>query len=391
MPHGPHLRAAIVGGGMIAGVHATALRVAGIPLRGVLASSATTTERAAARFGAPVTYADFDAVLDDDLVDVVHLCTPNRLHASQAVAALDAGKHVICEKPMATSLGEAEDVARAAERSGRQVAVPFVYRYHPVVREIRARVRAGDLGAWQVFHGSYLQDWMLDPSVSNWRVDPGQGGRSRAFADIGTHWFDAVEWVAGVRFDEVFATLTTTHAQRPSAPSQTFAAESAAAAEPGHGSASGATDALATVLTEDVACVIARTADGVPATVTISQVSAGRKNRLWFELDGAHGSAVFDQEHPESAWFGSRDGWREFLRDAATGSPEQRRLSVLPAGHTQGHVELFRAFVADAYGTFAGDTSVEGLPDVHDGVRSTAIVDAVLRSAAAGSAVEVAR
>lgn len=362
------MNAAVVGAGMIAGVHAAALRAETIPLRGVVASSRATSDDAARRFGAEVAYPDYRALLEDDDVHVVHVCTPNRLHVEQSIAALRAGKHVVCEKPMATSVADARRLVRAAEESGRALAIPFVYRYHPVVREIRARVQAGDFGAWQVLHGSYLQDWMLSPAVSNWRVDAQEGGESRAFADIGTHWFDLVEWVAGVRFAEVLATLTTTHPERPGGASQTFAAATVAPTE------------MVPVHTEDVACVLVRTTDHVPGSVTISQVSAGRKNRLWFELDGATGSTVFDQEHPESAWFGTTDGWREFLRDPSTGSPEQRRLSVLPSGHAQGHVDLFRAFVRDAYTAMSGGRT-EGLPGVHEGARSAAIVDAVLRSA----------
>lgn len=363
------LKAAIIGGGMIGTVHAAALRSTGIALRGVLASSEVSSKETAERFDVPVAYPDLDALLSDDSVDVVHVCTPNQLHVAQAVATLSAGKHVICEKPMATSRSDAEQLVRASTDARREVLIPFVYRFHPVVREIRARVQADDFGAWQLFHGSYLQDWLLNPNVSNWRVDPAVGGRSRAFADIGTHWFDLVEWVSGVRFADVFASFRTTHTDRPAQATKTFASDDAKWGE------------RARVGTEDVSCVLARTSSGIPASVTISQVSAGRKNRLWFELDGADGSAVFDQEHPESAWFGSVDGWYEFLRDSSSGSREQRRLSSLPAGHAQGHIDLFRAFLNDAYARIGGDQTVEGIPDVRDGLRSSILVDAVIRSA----------
>ncbi|MFG3254565.1 Gfo/Idh/MocA family protein [Streptomyces sp. NPDC048172] len=341
--------AAVVGAGMIARVHVRAIRAAGAEVRGVVASSPERGTRTAKEWGLPHGYPDLAAALADDTVGVVHVCTPNALHAAQAEAALRAGKHVVCEKPLATSAADAARLAAVAEETGRVLAVPFVYRYHPLVREIRARAQAGEFGAWQLLHGSYLQDWMLDPGAGSWRTDPGLGGPSRAFADIGSHWCDLVEWVAGVRFEEVSARLATTVEGRA----------------PG---------------TEDTAAVLLRTDEGLLGTLTVSQVSAGRKNRLWFELDGARGSAVFDQEQPETVWLGTEEGARVLARDPDRGSPEQRRLSTLPAGHPQGYADCFRAFVADAYAAMAGEKP-EGLPEAEDGARSARLVEAVLDSA----------
>ncbi|WP_327294501.1 MULTISPECIES: Gfo/Idh/MocA family oxidoreductase [unclassified Streptomyces] len=351
--------AAIVGTGMIAGVHAQAVRGAGAEVRGVVASSPERGAQVAAEWGIPRGYPQLEAALADESVDVVHVCTPNGLHATQAEAALRAGKHVICEKPLATSVADAERLAAVAQETGRLLAVPFVYRYHPLVREIRARARAGEFGAWQLLHGSYLQDWMLDADATGWRVDPERGGPSRAFADIGSHWCDLVEWVAGVRFTEVSARLATTVPERP--------ADDAPGAP------------RRPVRTEDAAAVLLRTDEGVLGTLTVSQVSAGRKNRLWFELDGAGSSAVFDQEQPETVWLGMSDGARVVVRDPGRGSPEQRRLATLPAGHPQGYADCFRAFVADAYAAADG-AAPEGLPVAADGVRSARLVEAVLDS-----------
>ncbi|MER5429986.1 Gfo/Idh/MocA family oxidoreductase [Streptomyces sp. NPDC002588] len=361
------LRAVVVGTGMIGAVHATAIRAAGGELAGMVGSTPPRSARAAEEWGVPGRYPDLAAVLADDSVRVVHVCTPNALHVPQAEAALRAGKHVICEKPLATSVAEAERLTALAERAGLVLAVPFVYRYHPLVREIRDRRLRGEFGAWQLIHGSYLQDWMLSEDVSSWRVDPGEGGPSRAFADIGSHWCDLVEWVAGVRFGEVSARLGTTVASRPAGTGSSF---SAAVQGP-----------RVAVRTEDVASVLLRTTDGVLGTLTVSQVSAGRKNRLWFELDGARASAVFDQERPETAWLGAQDGARVIVRDPQHGSAEQRRLSRLPAGHAQGYADCFTSFVADAYTTMRGGPAPEGLPTGADGLRSARIVEAVLRSA----------
>ncbi|WP_328504610.1 Gfo/Idh/MocA family oxidoreductase [Streptomyces sp. NBC_00457] len=369
------MRAVVVGAGMIGAVHARAIRAAGGCVAGVVASTPERSVRTADEWAVPARYPDLSAALADDSVSVVHVCTPNALHVRQAEAALRAGKHVICEKPLATSAADAEHLARLAQEAGLLLAVPFVYRYHPLVRELRDRRLRGEFGAWQLIHGSYLQDWMLSPDVMSWRVDPVDGGPSRAFADIGSHWCDLVEWVAGVRFTELTARLGTTIATRPAGTGVSFS--------------NGAGGPRDRVRTEDVATVLLRTGDGVLGTLTVSQVSAGRKNRLWFELDGSAGSAVFDQENPETAWLGATDGARILVRDPGQGSSEQRRLAHLPAGHAQGYGDCFAAFVADAYTTIRGGTP-EGLPTGADGVRSARIVEAVLTSAASLTWTDVA-
>ncbi|MER5390497.1 Gfo/Idh/MocA family oxidoreductase [Saccharopolyspora sp. NPDC002686] len=368
MSPGPSGRGvAILGAGMIGEVHRRAAVLAGADVVGVLASSAQRSSEVAASWGVPA-YRELADVLADDRVDVVHVCTPNATHAPFAEAALQAGKHVICEKPLGISLAEAERMAAAARSSGLVAAVPFVYRYHPVVREIQARRMAGEFGAWNLVHGSYLQDWMLSPDASSWRVDPELGGASRAFADIGSHWCDLVEWVSGETFSDLLAELSIAIPTRPASAGRTFAGPAAASGD------------RVEVRTEDSAALLLRTASGVLGSATISQVAAGRKNRLWFELDGALGSAVFDQEEPERIWLGGTDGNRILVRDPEHGSPEQRRLSTLPAGHAQGYAQCFEAFVADTYAAIDG-ASPEGLPTFEDGLRSARLVDAVLRSA----------
>jgi predicted dehydrogenase len=365
----------VIGAGMIGAVHAAAIRAVGGELAGVVASTPERGARTADEWNVPARYPDLDAVLADDSVSVVHVCTPNALHVRQAEAALTAGKHVVCEKPLATSVADAEHLVRQAEKAGRLLAVPFVYRYHPLVREIRDRRLRGEFGTWQLLHGSYLQDWMLSADAMSWRVDPAEGGASRAFADIGSHWCDLVEWVAGVRFTELTARLGTTVATRPAGTGTSFATAAAGPRVP--------------VRTEDVATVLMRTGDGVLGSLTVSQVSAGRKNRLWFELDGSAGSAVFDQESAETAWLGGTDGARVLFRDPGHGSAEQRRLSRLPAGHAQGYADCFAAFVADAYAAIRGE-SPEGLPTGADGIRSAHLVEAVLASAASLTWTDVA-
>jgi len=364
----PKLGIAIIGTGMIAAVHRRAALLAGAEVRGVAASSSQRANEVAQAWSVPRAYRDIDEVVADPQVQVVHVCTPNHLHRPMAQAALEAGKHVICEKPLATTLDDAQALASLAASSGLVATVPFVYRYHPVVREARARIAAGDLGPLHLIHGSYLQDWLLDPASNNWRVDPVLGGTSRVFADIGSHWCDLVEWVSGERFTEVSAAFATVIAERSAEGAQSFSTPAAG----------GATQAVSS---EDVAMAMFRTGAGTLASLTVSQVSAGRHNRLWFEIDGTKASVAFNQEDPERLWIGRPDQREEtFVRGPGAGSAEQRRLSTLPPGHAQGYAQCFEAFVADTYRAIDGETP-QGLPTFEDGLRSARIVDRVIASA----------
>ncbi|HEY0334301.1 MAG TPA: Gfo/Idh/MocA family oxidoreductase [Stenotrophomonas sp.] len=362
------LGVAIVGTGMIGAVHRRAALLAGATVRGVAASSPQRAREVAQAWEVPRAYRDMEEVIADPQVQVVHVCTPNHLHRPMAQAALQAGKHVICEKPLATTLEDAQALASLAASTGLVATVPFVYRYHPVVREARARIAQGDLGPLRLIHGSYLQDWLLDPASNNWRVDPALGGASRVFADIGSHWCDLVEWVGGERFVDVSAAFATVIAERGAVTGQSFTTPAA-----GGG--------LQPVTSEDVAAAMFKTAAGTLASLTVSQVSAGRRNRLWFEIDGAKASVAFNQEDSERLWIGLPDQREQiFVRGPGAGSAEQRRLSVLPAGHAQGYGDCFEAFVADTYRAIAGERP-EGLPTFDDGLRSALIVDRVITSA----------
>ncbi|SES74825.1 Gfo/Idh/MocA family protein [Stenotrophomonas indicatrix] len=358
---------AIVGTGMIGAVHRRAALLAGADIRGVAASSPQRARDVAQAWGVPRAYRDIEEVVADPQVQVVHVCTPNHLHRPMAQAALEAGKHVVCEKPLATTLEDARALAALATANALVATVPFVYRYHPVVREARARIAHGELGPLHLIHGSYLQDWLLDPASNNWRVDPALGGASRVFADIGSHWCDLVEWVSGERLAEVCAAFDTVIAERSTDTGQSFTTAAAGGA-------------MQAVTSEDVAAAMFRTGAGTLASLTVSQVSAGRHNRLWFEIDGARASVAFNQEDAERLWIGKPDQREEvFVRGPGAGSAEQRRLSLLPAGHAQGYGHCFEAFVADTYRAIEGERP-DGLPTFEDGVRSALIVDRVITS-----------
>ncbi len=364
-------RVAILGVGMIGEVHRRAALLAGAEVVGVLASSPERSRAVAADWGVPQAYASIDEVAAGD-AEVVHICTPNASHVPYAVQLMEAGKHVLCEKPLGVSLADAQQAAAAAERTGMVNTMPFAYRFHPMVREMRARVQSPEFGAVNLMHGSYLQDWLLDPMSTSWRVDAAAGGPSRAFGDIGSHWCDLVEFVTGDRIADLVATTSITIKQRPAATAASFSAVRSDAP-------------LVDVTTEDTALIMFRTAADVAGSAVISQLSAGRKNRLWVEVDGMQQSAVFDQELPEQLWIGEDAATHLLVRDPHQGSAEQRRLSTLPAGHPQGYAQCFEAYVADSYAAVdAHDGHGEvpdGLPTFADGARAAAICDAMLRSA----------
>jgi len=367
------LRAAIAGTGFIGAVHARSARLAGARIAGVAASSPESAQRAAVRLDADKAYTSADELVADPDVDVVHICTPNHLHGPLAQAALANGKHVVCEKPLATSVEEAEALADAARLGGRTAAVPFVYRYYPTVREARARVAGGELGAVHLVHGTYLQDWLLSPEDHNWRVDPALGGASPAFADIGSHWCDLAEFVTGQRIVRLSARTQTAVAERVDGPAR---AAFATAAADGNGGA------LRAVATEDVALVQFETDRGAMGSLVVSQVSAGRKNTLRLEIDAADGALAFDQEDPETLWWGQRAAATLLRRDPATLSPPAARLATLPPGHPQGYADCFDLFVADVYDAIRDGAEPDGLPRFADGVRAARLTDAVMASAA---------
>ena len=364
------LRVGVIGAGFIGEVHARAARRSGARLVAVAASSAESTRDAQVAFGADRGSRSAEDLATADDVDVVHICTPNHLHRPLAEAALEAGKHVICEKPLATEPGDASELVAIAASSGSIATVPFVYRFYPMVREARARVRGG--ATLRLVHGSYLQDWMSTEEDDNWRVDPETSGPSRTFADIGSHWCDLAEFVTGDRIGSVCAELITAIPERVTRGPHAHAFSSAA----GSGE-------RRRVETEDAAVVTFRTLGGVAGTMLVSQISSGHMNQLRIEVTTADETVAFDQEHPDSLWIGRRVGTELVSRDAEALDPQAGRYAILPPGHPQGYQDCFDAFVADTYrAVAAGSTDdVDGLPTFADGARAAEITAAVLRSA----------
>jgi predicted dehydrogenase len=363
------VRVAIAGTGFIGAVHARSARLAGASLVGVAASSPESARRAQAALGAERAYNNAEEMIAADDIDVVHICTPNHLHVPLAEAALAAGKHVILEKPIAMDALSAQAITDAATDAGKVAAVPFVYRYYPTVREARERVRTGQSGPIRLIHGTYLQDWLLRPEDDNWRVETDLGGASRAFADIGSHWCDLAEFVTGHRITRLCARTKTALTERIK--SEAHAAFS---------SVNGAGESRS-VGTEDAAIVQFETDQGAVGSTVISQISAGRKNRLWLEVDGAVEALQFCQEEPEELWVGRREAVTLIKRDPEHLSAAAQRYAVLPPGHPQGYADCFDAFVAEVYDAVHTGTPAEGMPQFADGLRAARLTEAVLRSA----------
>ncbi|MEV6345538.1 Gfo/Idh/MocA family oxidoreductase [Actinoplanes sp. NPDC051851] len=360
-------RSGVIGAGFMGEVHSRAVRAAGGEVTVVAAASPGSARAAVDRLHAGRAAASAEELIAAEDVDIVHICTPNHLHVPLALAAIEAGKHVICEKPLAIDAADAARLTDAAAAAGVIAAVPFVYRFYPTVRDARTRVQRGDAGELRLLHGSYLQDWLAAPDDTNWRVDAALGGASRAFGDIGVHWCDLVEFASGHRIARLCARVLTTHDRRP-APADS-------------GTRTGIRERVGT---EDVATVLFETDRGALGSVVISQITHGRKNRLWFSLDGSEASLSFDQELPDTLWVGGRDQNATVFRGATRAS----RYDVLPTGHPQGYQDCFTAFVNDVYAAVAGDPP-DGLPTFADGRRAAALTAAVLDAAKTGSWVEV--
>jgi predicted dehydrogenase len=371
----------IAGAGFAASSHLDALRRLGnVRVAGVLGSSPERTAAAAQRLGVD-RIDSLDHLLE---VDVVHNCTPNDVHAPITEAALDAGVHVLSEKPLGLDPSEAAKMAHAAGTAGVVTGVCFNYRHFPLVQQMRGLLAQGDDGPIHLVHGAYLQDWLLRRDDWNWRLDSARAGTSRATGDIGSHWLDLAQHVTGDVITSVTARLGTLFDQRiqpQGGDRQTFAQGN------GDGTA-------VPVDTEDMAVVLFTTQRGVLGSVTISQVSAGWKNHVLLEVDAGESSFVWDQESPNDLRIGRRDGAnRDVPRDPSQLRPEAARLAHFPAGHQEGWPDALRNLFIDFYAAVeahrAGEPHEPTFASFDDAARVQATVEAVVRSSTSGTWVEV--
>jgi predicted dehydrogenase len=379
-PVGPadRLRVAVIGTGFVGPFHVDAVRRGGYgDVVALVGSDPARTAGRAASLGVARAMT-VEAVMSDRDIDVIHICTPNRTHAELAAAAIAAGKHVVIEKPVGLSVPEGRRIADLARSAGRHAAVAYTYRGYPMVRRARTAVDTGELGTVRLIHGAYLQDWLAAESDYNWRLDPAQSGESRAVADIGTHWFDTVEYVSGLRVEAVCADLATFIPVRDR-PLGTRAAFSGS-------SAVGGSERVA-VASEDAATILVRFAGGARGVCVVSQVSPGRKNAFSIEVAGSSRSLDWNQEAPEHLWLRERDQATLLTRDAGDGlGGSWPGVPPLPAGHPEGWSDALRDVLRGFYAAVTRGDPVPspgeraGYPSVDDGLRGLLFVDAVLRS-----------
>jgi predicted dehydrogenase len=374
------LRMGLIGPGFIAAHHIDAVRRLGdVDVVAIAGSNAASAARRATALRVPQSHGNYQELLADASIDVVHNTTPNDLHHPVTLAALRAGKHVISDKPLALDRHQARELRDAAIAARLAHVVTFNYRGNPLVQQARLMIAAQELGPISFVHGHYLQDWLSDPDVYSWRQDPLRGGASSALADIGSHWCDLAEHVVGSRISAVLADLATVVPVRfaPAASTWAFARDP-----------DGARTRIE-VASEDVASVLLRFENGARGSFRVGQVLPGHKNDLQLEVNGRSGSLQWRQEQQNELWHGKHDAASTLIvKDPARMRGDASRYAHLPAGHQEGWSDAFRNIISDAYRWIRDGaephTKPTPLPSFVDGYRCQCVIDAMLSSHAAG-------
>ncbi|WP_141335521.1 Gfo/Idh/MocA family protein [Paenibacillus sp. tmac-D7] len=372
------IKAGIIGNGFIGPTHIEAIRRLGfVEVVALAESDKASAEKKAAALCIPKAYGDYKELLQDPEVQVVHNCTPNHLHFKINKDIILSGKHVLSEKPLAVSSEESAELLKLAKERGVVHGVNFNYRQFPILRQLASMIRREEMGKINLIHGSYLQDWLLYETDFNWRLAPEIGGKSRAVADIGSHWCDTVQYVTGKKIVELFADLATVIPVRKKPKHHAATYESQSQVDAGYEDVP--------IHTEDYASVLLRFGDGSKGVFTVSQVSAGRKNRLSFELNGSKKSAYWNQEEPEKLWIGHRDQANEvLLADPALFSPDARSSIHHPGGHNEGWPDALKNMMLNFYSYIRDGkdplTDKANFATFEEGHLSMCITDAILES-----------
>ena len=367
-------KAAVLGTGFMGRVHLEALRrVESVEPYAVAGRNLEAARSLASAYGIAKTASDYRDLLAMPEIDAVHICTPNAQHFEMARAALEAGKHLLCEKPLSVSAEEAEDLVKLAAEKKLRNCVCHNLRYYPMVQQMRRMREEGDLGEILVVQGTYSQDWLLYDTDWNWRIDEKAGGPLRCMADIGSHWFDMAEHVTGLRATSLCADLNTVHRTRkqPKKAVETFA-----------GKTLSPEDYTETpVTTEDFGAVVFRMGDRTRGAMTASQVSAGRKNRLSIEVYGTRASVAWDQERPDELWIGNRNTPNQYIiKDPSLMTAAARSYADLPGGHSEGYDDTFKQVFRRFYASISDPAAKPEYPQFADGLRQMRLLDAELHS-----------
>jgi predicted dehydrogenase len=383
LPDAASVGAAVIGTGFIGTVHIGALRRLGINIVGVLGSSVSRGAERAAALGIARAYVSLDELLDDPKVQVVHVTSPNVAHYPQVMQILSAGRHVICEKPLAMTAAQSAEMLQKARASGKIAAVCYNTRFYPLNQHAHGMVAAGELGEMRLITGQFHQDWLAKETDWNWRLEADEGGPLRSVSDIGTHWIDLTSFISGQRPSAVLAELATfvPERQKPLGPVETFSA------------AKGATETRR-ITTDDAATILLRYPNGARGMMSTSQISRGRKGFLTWDISGSRASAAWSGEAPEALWIGHRDAPNQVLsRDPSLMNASGAATSALPGGHAEGFADTWVAFFGQVYADVVrgrrGPASTWATFD--DGHYEMLFCDAVLESAARGAWVDVAK
>ena len=375
--------AAVIGTGFIGTVHIEALRGWACHIVGVLGSTAERGAARAAALGVGRAYGSLEELLDDPRVQVVHVTSPNVAHYPQVKQILAAGRHVICEKPLAMTSAQSAEMVSLARASGKVAAVCYNIRFYPLNQHARQMAADGGLGEVRLVTGHYHQDWLAKPTDWNWRLESKEGGALRSVGDIGTHWIDLTSFITGQRPSAVLAELSTfiTERQKPVGPVETFSA------------ASGKTEPRR-IETDDAATILLRYPNGARGIMSTSQISQGRKNALHWDISGSAASAAWHSETPDHLWIGHRDAPNQILqRDASLMNAQGAAAASLPGGHVEGFADSFRAFFRAVYLDIAkgGRAADAAYASFEDGHYEMLFCDAVLKSAKEGQWNEIAQ
>lgn len=368
------IKSGVVGIGFIGAAHVEALRRLGnVDVIAIAHSNEEKAKAKAEELDVDTYYSDYNNMVNNPDIDCIHICTPNYLHYEMVKKALEAGKHVVCEKPLTTNVDEARELVELAREKDLVNAINFNLRFYPLVHQLKYVIEKGEIGKIFSIHGSYLQDWLFYNTDYNWRLEPELSGDSRAVADIGSHWMDLVEFVTGLTIIEVLADFATFHKVRkkPLKPVETYAGKILTPEDYRN----------IPIDTEDYATILLGFDNGARGAVTISQVFAGRKNRLNVEIAGSKKSAVWESERPNEIWFGRRDTVNEhMIKDPSLMYQESRQLVSYPGGHNEGFPDTMKQNFKKIYDKISGKNPKVQFPTFEAGLREVYLCEKIVES-----------
>lgn len=372
------IKTAIIGSGFMGGTHLEALqRIGGIQIVLIASDDEKKGKALADKYSVPDFTTDWKDVVASSNVEVIHNCTPNHLHFEINKAAIKHNKHIISEKPLTVSSPQSSELLQLLKKHNVVNAINFNYRFYPIIQHAKSMIEHGEVGDIYLVHGNYLQDWLYYKTDFNWRLESDLGGQSRAIADIGSHWCDMIQFLTGLKIEKVYADLVTIYKTRtkPSKAVETFKGKEKKAAS----------GKEVQIKTEDAGTVLFRFQNGVRGVFTVSQVSAGRKNHFWLEVDGSKKSFAWNQENPNELWIGYREKPNELLiKDPSLLNDEAKKYASYPGGHPEGYPDGPKNLFASVYNFIREGNDPEkdrtDFPTFKDGHQENLIANAVLKS-----------